>query len=156
MAGYPHECTLTFETGADSVILQDSSVSLVMSSDVTISCPGIISMCPTLTVVVDCTMKNNLSPLYHLGGSVCDDVSRGEKTVAVSLPVVQPSSCHSLPLHLTFPSHTSPDMDTPKQYQVNAIRRGLLLDTLLPIPQMKPLHHDTNGMDVLISEVSRG
>ena len=41
LASYPQECTLTFETGADGEIPQGSPVSLVISSDVTISCPGI-------------------------------------------------------------------------------------------------------------------
>ena len=38
LAGYPQECTLTFETGSDITVPNGSTVSLMMSSDVTISC----------------------------------------------------------------------------------------------------------------------
>ena len=34
LAGYPQDCTLTFETEADVTIPQGSTVSLIMSSDV--------------------------------------------------------------------------------------------------------------------------
>jgi hypothetical protein len=88
-AGCPQACTLTFETGADITIPQDSTVSLMMSSDVTISCPG---------------------------GCVSEDGGGRERKVVATLPVVLPSSSHSLPLHLTFPflpslSHSTPSKE---------------------------------------------
>ena len=66
--------------------------------------------------------------LYCTGGSVSE--GNGEKTLRVTLPLVLPSSTHSLPLQLTFPSllpssHPvkthSMEVDLAETYQVSSL-----------------------------------